>query len=146
MNATCGTSTAAQRRAIVLIGRGLGMDVDELRALTPAGSLRALSFEAAAALLDRLNAGRPKREEPARPAGRRSKDGVFKMVTPRQREVIRSYQGRIGWDDAELDAFLQRTFKLSLATLATRRDASRALTVLRKIVEHKAGRLAGAAT
>ena len=54
-----GDSTAAQHRAIVLAGQRLGMDLDEVRGLTPEGSLRALLLQEASELLDSLNRGRP---------------------------------------------------------------------------------------
>lgn len=138
-----GTSTPNQRRAIILAGRRLGMDVDALRAVTTGGSLTALSFEEASSLLDRLNNGRERPTEPVRrKIARRSAPGVLKMITARQREVIASYQGRLEWTDARLDEFMRRTFGLTMATLARRHDASRAITVLRKLVEHHAQKVA----
>jgi len=138
-----GTSTPNQRRAIVMAGRRLGMDVDALRAVTSKGSITALSFEEAATLLDRLNTGRERPTEPVRrETARRSAPGILKMITARQREVIASYQGRLGWTDARLDEFMRRTFGLTMATLARRYDASRAITVLRKLVDHHAAKVA----
>ncbi len=134
-----GTSTPAQRRAIVLAGRQRGMDLDQLRGMTPAGSLRALSFDQAAAILDRLHDGRPAPERKRRPP-RRSRPGILKMVTLRQRETIASLQVRIGWGDERLDEFLWRTFGLRMQTLASRRDASRIITILGRVLEHKQGK------
>lgn len=137
--AITGSSTPDQRRAIVLAGQRLGMDVDELRSLTPAGSLRALSFEQASALLDRLNEGR--RPEPVaaerKPRPRRPSPGVIRIISDRQREVIASYRDRLGWTDEHFGKFLQKTFGLTIATLVRRNDASRVITVLRRIVDHK---------
>lgn len=136
-----GTSTPAQRRAIVLAGRRHGLDVDDLRGLTTRGSLRALSFEEASDLLDRLNNGRARRTEPARrPRSRRADPGVVRIITERQRAVIASYRDRLEWSDEHLDGFLKRTFGLTMRTLARRHDASRVITVLRRVVDDKAGK------
>ena len=139
--ATNGTSTTAQRQAIAIAGKARGLAVDDIRALTPAGSIRALTFEQASALLDRLNGGRPRPAAPAQaPRSRRRRPGVLAIITDRQREVLASYQGRLGWSNERLDAFMQRTFGLTMATLASRRDASRAITILRRVIDHKAGK------
>lgn len=141
-----GTSTAAQRRAIVLAGKTRGLDVDALRALTPNGSIRALSFEDASMLLDRLNQPTLVDEDP-RPAGRRkpsagrgngrrSAPGVYKMLTPRQREVIASYCRRLGWGPDRLDELTLKLFGLPMRRVGSRRDASVLITVLRRIVDH----------
>jgi hypothetical protein len=137
-----GSSTPAQRRAIVLAGQRLGMGVDELRSLTRTGSLRALSFEQAGELLDRLNSGRqrPTTAAAGPSRSRRAARGVLRIITDRQREVIASYQDRLGWSDERLHEFLQRTFGLSALTLANRQDASRAITILRRIVDHQEGK------
>jgi len=135
----------------VLAGKRLGFKLDAIRALTSAGSLRAVSYREASKLLDSLNrqwsegAPLPRRPKPkggpeADPRcgnGRRAPAGVLKMITPRQKEVIHSYQRRLEWNEDRLDEFLKRTFSLTFAELASRRDASRILTVLRKLVDHK---------
>ena len=143
-----GSSTPAQRRAIVLAGRRVGLDVDDLRAMAAGGSLRALSFEAASAMLDSLNRDFERPTDGAtggdrraakgarRTSGRRARPGIFKMITPRQREAIESYRVRLGWGEAHLDDFLKKTFDFTRATLASRRDASRVLTVLGRLVDH----------
>jgi len=145
-----GSSTPAQRRAIVLAGRRVGLDVDDLRAMAAGGSLRALSFEAAGAMLDHLNRGFERPADGAsgdgcdrrtakgkrRTSGRRAGPGIFKMVTPRQREVIESYRRRLMWGEVHLDDFLKKTFGFTCGALASRRDASRVLTVLGRLVDH----------
>ena len=148
--AITGTSTAAQRRAIVLAGRRLGLSLDALRGLTPQGSLRALSFAQAAALLDQLNQGRQRPAYAAKrlpasdarasgdagSAGRRSVPGIVKFVTPAQREEMEALRLRLGWSPKGLDRFLDVTFGLTTATRARRRDASRAIAILNKILDH----------
>jgi len=115
------------------------LSVDDLRAMTPAGSLRALSFEAASALLDSLNQNRPEgAERPAgeRRSGRRGRPGIYKMVTPRQIEAVGQYRAALGWTEARLDEFLRRTIGMPLAKVAVRRDASRAIFVLQRCLQH----------
>ena len=58
------------------------------------------------------------------------------MVTPLQRETIETLRIRVGWIPDGLDGFLNKTFGLTMATLAKRDDASRAIHVLRKILDH----------
>jgi len=50
--------TAKQRVYIFTLGRRLGFNADDLRAMTPRGSISALSVREASDLIDRLN-GRP---------------------------------------------------------------------------------------
>jgi len=142
-----GSSTTAQRRALVFAGRRLRMDVDALRNLTPRGSLRALSFTEASALLDRLNEGRETPKQTSRPKrkatqqttggnGQKSKPGVFKMMTPQQRHMIVTLRTRLDWSPAHLDNFLKRSFGLTVATLGRRHDASRVIIAMNKVLDH----------
>lgn len=105
--------TPGQRGALFTAASRCGMDIDELRALTPAGSISALTRGQASALLDRLNGGtewqRDRRERPRAP--RRPK-GVYAIRTAAQIRKIEAIRIELGWTQRELDAWLgARTFK-----------------------------------
>lgn len=136
-------STPGQRQAIVCAGRALGLDLDGIRELTPAGSLRALTFDEAAAVLERLDAERQRRNLPVVKRARRRRAGrPLGKVTKRQARLIDEHRERIGWTAERLDVFLARTFNLTAATLKARRDASRVIAVLGQVLEHKLARRA----
>lgn len=165
-----GTSTAGQRRAIVLAGRAHGFDVDALRAMTPAGSLRALSFSEASTLLDALNEGKGREQDkhrspceanadgsgsrpptgggpsrPRRPAYRRGRPGVLRIITQQQRTAIAAIQARLGYSGASVDDLCRKTCGVALAELASRRDASRLITVMQRVADWHDGRQGEAA-
>ena len=52
-----GPITEGQRRALFAAAGRIGLDLDGLRAMTPAGSVSKLTRAEAASLLNRLNAG-----------------------------------------------------------------------------------------
>lgn len=151
---TAGTSTPAQRRAIVLAGRARGLDVDTLRSFTPAGSLRALSFVEASAMLDLLNSGYRnlgksapvssgdrgaqggREPTPARGSSSRSQPGVLKLATPPQRETLDTIRQRLGWSVEHMDAFSRRTIGVPVSDIARRQDASKLIAVLGKVMGH----------
>ncbi|MFO0971863.1 MAG: hypothetical protein U1A27_00280 [Phycisphaerae bacterium] len=102
-----------QRRALFAAGRAHGLDIDELRALTPAGSISALTRQQAADLLTRLNGDRARLAAPPAPRRRpRLAPGCVRTVSDAQRTYIADLRteirARYHWTDAELDAWLDR--------------------------------------
>jgi len=69
--------TAAQRRALFAAARDKGLSTDDLRAMTPKGSISMLTLPEAADLLGRLNKGTT-HDRPAPPRARRPR-GVIAM-------------------------------------------------------------------
>lgn len=98
--------SAPQRRALFACARRKGMDIDDLRALTPLGSISALTRKEAAALLSRLNTGTAY-EHPRRPTrGPRRPKGVYAFMTAAQRRKIRALRIDLDWTADELRAWL----------------------------------------
>jgi hypothetical protein len=96
-NVTTGPITPAQRRALFAIGKARGLTVDDLRDLTPTGSISALTRDQASHLLDRLNAHTDHehpRQSPRRP--RRPK-GVYAFASAAQRRKIEALRIDLDW-------------------------------------------------
>ena len=142
----------AQRRTIFGLGRRLGMGLDELRDLTPLGSLSALDGKQAAELIDRLKTGVRPENRPApkkRPRRRRqTEDGVvaIPLVTPAQKtEIARLVVCELGWTAPGFDAWLRAKHSTAcFEKLADGRRATKIIHSLRKIVEWRARRAAQA--
>jgi hypothetical protein len=130
-----GTSTPGQRTAIVVAGRRLGFDLDDLRAFTPHHSLRALSLDQASALLNQLNQGHfvgPRRHQSVP----RHRDRVRpKEITSAQRRMLEQLRLRLGWTPEKLDAFLVKRFAEPLAGMTRRHDAARAIAILLRLAQ-----------
>ena len=98
--------TAEQRRAIFAAGKSRGLDIDDLRQLTPAGSISALTRLQATELLQRLNAHGehpyPKRHSraPRRPKG------VYAIPTGSQLNKIEALRIELGWTPEGLQGWL----------------------------------------
>lgn len=104
---------AAQRRALFAAARARGMSTDDLRAMTPAGSISMLTADQAHCLLDRLNGNSPFAIRHSSFGGRRRRRpraaaGVIRMVSPEQRALIISIRMELGWTDAELHDWLMK--------------------------------------
>ncbi|MFQ5495745.1 MAG: hypothetical protein ACE5EX_10235 [Phycisphaerae bacterium] len=98
--------TAPQRRALFACAKCKGLDIDDLRALTPCGSISALSRQEAAELLSRLNAGTDyDHPRPARRGVRRPK-GVYRFATDAQRRKITALGIDLGWTSDRLHEWL----------------------------------------
>lgn len=100
--------TAAQRRALFAAARERGLTIDDLRDMTPAGSISALTRGQASDLLDGLNRGtdyaHPRKRRPSsRP--RRPKC-VYGIATDAQRRKIESLRIQLGWTLEGLQGFL----------------------------------------
>lgn len=95
-----------QRRALFAWAKSRGMSIDDLRALTPSGSISAMSHDAASALLKRLNAGGEYEHPRPAPRGPRRPKGVYRLATPAQRRKIESLRIELDWTPQGLDGWL----------------------------------------
>lgn len=98
--------TPEQRKALFAIGKARGRSIDDLRDLTPAGSISALTRLQTARLLESLNAGTPYRGSPRRSRTPRHPKGVFAIATPAQRNKIEALRIDLGWTPDGLAGFL----------------------------------------
>lgn len=99
--------TPGQRRKLFVLADERGMSIDDVRDMTPAGSISALSRAEAAALLDRLSGGADFQEHRrARPRGPRRPKGVSAMATDAQRSKIESLRIDLEWTPEGLVGFL----------------------------------------
>lgn len=127
----------AQRAALFAIGTARGLDIDDLRAMTPKGSISALSFAEASALLSRLNAGtefahpRPPARQPRRPKG------VYAFRTAAQLRKIEALRIELGWTPEGLDGFLaSRKFRdgRPMNSIASTSDGRDAIELLKHVL------------
>jgi len=133
-----GPATMAQKKAIFAAARARGLDIDDVRALTPRRSVSKLSIREAAALLDRLNAGtaceRTGRRSPRRPRG------VIAMPSPAQLAKIEGLRESLGWSREGLASFLsERHFDHggSMDKILTSRDAQGVALLLLDVLARK---------
>lgn len=129
--------TDAQRRKLFALARERGLDLDDLRAMTPAGSISLLRIDQAAELIDRIE-GRPNPAPPPRTAHRRPRlpAGVIRLATAEQRAEIdrlaEAISAHYGWTRADLEAWLQpRRHRL---TPDTSREAMETIRFLRQVL------------
>ena len=122
--------TAAQRRRLFALGRSLGMNTDDLRAATPAGSISRLTRAQASELIDRLD-GRPDRKGSAY-----ADQGT---ATGRQLGMIAHMRDLIGFSEAEFAAWLSKRFKVgSIGEIDDSRLASRVIGGLVRMHQNRA--------
>lgn len=95
-----------QRRAIFAAARARGMSIDDVRDLSPGGSISALTRAQAGDVLRRLNSGT--RYEHPRPAvrGRRRPKNVYRLATPAQRGKIEALRTELDWTPEKLAQWL----------------------------------------
>jgi hypothetical protein len=100
--------TADQRRALFAIGRARNLDIDDLRALTPTGSISALTSVQASRLLDGLNAGtqyahpRSSARRPRRPKG------VYAFASAAQLRKVEALRIDLEWSPQKLQEWLSQ--------------------------------------
>jgi len=92
------------------------------------GSLTELTADQRRRLDEYIHAhdGRPSRpHRPARPRrGRPARDGIVRMITPAQRELIHKLVGELGWTASQLDRWLAHAFGVhGLTEVRTAREA-----------------------
>jgi hypothetical protein len=101
--------TIDQIKALFAAAHARGLSDDDLRAMTPTGSVKALKFMEASALLNRLN-GRKDGYVPNRArkkAARRPTD-VFAPLSDEQRDLIdRKLRIALGWTPQQMKAHLE---------------------------------------
>jgi len=134
-----GPMTPGQRRALFAAGRARGLDRDTLRALTPAGSISALSADQARELLQRLNAGteyaHPKVSEC--PRGPRRPKGVYAIATAAQRGKIDALRIDLGWTPEGLNSWLSERTHVDgrrMTRVDSTRDANAVIELLKAVV------------
>jgi len=121
--------TEAQRRMLFARAKALGMGLDDIRAMTPKGSVSALTKEEARDLIDRL-VGQP---------GRAWRDQG--TATGNQLSTIEYLRGLVGFSDTEFSHWLGKWFKVeSLARITDKALASRIIGGLSRM---RANRIAG---
>lgn len=104
--------TPAQNRHIFALKRERGLSLDDLRDMTPAGSISMLTRAQANVLIDALKTGKspdynkrssfPRQREGQ---GRRPK-GVASMITDAQRQKVRALRLELGWSAEALKTWL----------------------------------------
>lgn len=104
--------TDQQRRHIFAAGRERGMSTDDLRRMTPAGSISMLTRDQAASLIDALKRGKSPDYErrPRMPRGKsrsRKPEGVIRMISEAQRARIEALRIDIDCTKEELQDWLR---------------------------------------
>jgi hypothetical protein len=100
--------TVDQRRAIFAAARARALDIDDVRAMTPSGSISKLTRLQARDLLDRINANTEYSTARRQNASPRRPKGVYAMVSEAQRVKIKAIQHEIGWTDEHLGTWLKQ--------------------------------------
>lgn len=124
--------TPAQRTAIFAAARSRGLGIDDIRVMTPTGSISKLTRLQARDVLDRLNAGTPHavQHRPRRPKG------VYAFVTDAQRNKIEALRFELGWTPEQLKAWLgERTHAdgRPMTRMDTTADASAVIELLKAV-------------
>ena len=94
-----------QMRKLFAVARERGLTHGDLQAMTPAGSVSALSYHQAAELLTRL-CGKPE-HTPQRRRRRSRRDGALHIATAHQKSYIRHLAGRLGLSGSQLDSYIR---------------------------------------
>ena len=132
------SSTTAQRKLLVSLGRQHGLDVDGVRDLA-GGKLHDLSSSAADALIKRLSDRDLPLPEDAVPACRpRVAEGVTRMISPEQGEQIERLMAEYFKTSQDSFAWLKRMFKVDrVRDLATAKRASQVIVVLKGMINRR---------
>jgi hypothetical protein len=97
-----------QRSAIFAAARRLCMEINDVRAMTPAGSVSQLTYAQASDILDSLNRGSGYQHPRTYKRPARRPKGVYRMVTPDQLSKIESLRIELGWEPDRLQAWLAK--------------------------------------
>jgi len=137
--------TSSQRRAIFAAGKVKSLTIDDLRAMTPTGSISALTRGQASDLLNRLNAG-TQYEHPRKTArGRRHPKGVYALATPAQHRKIESLRIQLGWTTEGLRGWMSErhfTDGRPMTQIDSTADGVAVIELLKGVLERK-GRSSG---
>lgn len=141
MNPRPGSVTQKQIQTLVMAARNQGVDLHELRAMTPQGSLRKLSAAEASAMLSRFGAAmpHPPGREPA-PYRGSPQPGVRRLIAPAHEEQIERLLREIWPDDAPAaERWLFARFGVGrVRDLATAQRAGECIAALKaKLAEHR---------
>ena len=98
--------TAGQRRALFSAARARGLNVDDLRSMTPLGSISAMTRAQAAHLLTRLNAGTDHAHPRVQERAPRRPKGLYGLATAAQRRKVEALRIDLGWSTEGLAGFL----------------------------------------
>ena len=135
--------TKKQIAHIFAIGRERGMTTDDLREMTPAGSISMLTRVQAMHLIDALKRGKSpdyeqKTNAPRKPRQRRPKN-VIRLVTDDQRALIEALRIDLDWTEDQLDAWLRvRHFpgeSRNLTQMQTSKDAQFVIELLKRVLD-----------
>ena len=111
--------TDAQRRCLFAMAHKLGMEIDDLRAATPQGSISKLSRVEAAALIDRLGG------QPGSSASNWRAQGT---ATAKQLGMIAHLRDLIGFTEEQFSHWLTKRFKVTgIAQITDKGHASRVI-------------------
>lgn len=137
-----GPISAGQRKAIFAAARSRGLSIDDIRGMTPQGSVSKLTAAEASRVLDAINAGTPhelvRRKRPRSP--RRPK-GTIRLVTPEQHRLIAALRIELGWTENQLREFLAaRTFAHGgkMDKVTTTADGIEAIELLKGVRDRQA--------
>jgi len=123
--------TDAQRRCLFAMAHKLGMDIDDLRAATPQGSISKLSRVEAAALIGRLGG------QPASSASNWRAQGT---ATAKQLGTIAYLRDLIGFTDEQFSHWLSKRFKVAgIAQITDKAHASRVIGGLLQMHANRSG-------
>jgi len=131
--------TPSQRRALFSAARSRGMTIDDIRDMTPTGSISALTRSQASDLLDGLNSGteyaHPRK--PRRRSARRPK-GVYALATEAQHRKIESLRIQLGWTREGLRGWLSErhyTDGRPMTKIDSTSDGSDVIELLKGVLE-----------
>lgn len=121
--------TPEQRRALFAAGKARGLDIDDLRAMTPAGSISLLTRLQASRLIDRLNAGSESSYPKRRSRAPRRPKGIHAIATPSQRNKIEALRIDLGWTPGNLGKWLSGRHHVHGRPMATLREGAYTLNI-----------------
>lgn len=143
--------TPSQNRKLFALAKEQGKSIDELRDMTPAGSISMLTKFQAANLIDALESGKSvdysKQSRmrcgtgvsPVNQKRTRRPKGVIALATDAQRNTIEDLRAALGWSDEGLTEFLaKRHYKGTnrpMTEMLTSGDAVARIELLKAVLE-----------
>lgn len=142
-SASSAVITPAQRKALFAWARERGKTIDDLRDMTPAGSISMLTRVQAAELLERLNQGTSHERDyrgppPDRRKPRRAYGSIHRMVSTAQSDLIVAIRMDLGWSEDHLVTWLsQRHYRSDptrpMSEIHSSRDAAEVIELLKAV-------------